>query len=450
MNILIVGNGFDLSHYLPTKYDHFMLAMKAIEDWKESQGEMGFDDLFSSLYEKETYFFGYTKAMYKTDETKISVDKIKELKGQLKENVWYQYFSDHVREVKTWIDFEQKIEEVLVAIACFTADIDKANTHAEVRNYLNFNSKEQWKIKEKNFNILSFFGLWADEEYVSMATIGASVKSKRTNLNTIFCHRNDIKNGFNPEFFLELAHSQLEKFIEVFNLYLELIVDKLIPICNVKIEAKEWILPDKIYSFNYTNTYQKFYAQSADTDFLHGRFGKDQNIVLGVSELQDESLKKLKAYGFTKYHQKLFKDTDYLFLDSYKNQIRENLLELEKHRENSYESVQISQAYFNKITQMGKLDLNFFIWGHSLDVSDRDYIVDLFSLNDGMDRNVRVMVYYFDKNAKFSLLNNLLTILEKDKVEQWMKNEWLKFEPNPHLAELNKIQPVELPKIAKA
>lgn len=450
MNILIVGNGFDLSHYLPTKYDHFMLAMKAIEDWKESQGEMGFDDLFSSLYEKETYFFGYTKAMYKTDETKISVDKIKELKGQLKENVWYQYFSDHVREVKNWIDFEQKIEEVLVAIACFIADIDKANTHAEVRNYLNFNSKEQWKIKEKNFNILSFFGLWADEEYVSMATIGASVKSKRTNLNTIFCHRNDIKNGFNPEFFLELAHSQLEKFIEVFNLYLELIVDKLIPICNVKIEAKEWILPDKIYSFNYTNTYQKFYAQSADTDFLHGRFGKDQNIVLGVSELQDESLKKLKAYGFTKYHQKLFKDTDYLFLDSYKNQIRENLLELEKHRENSYESVQISQAYFNKITQREKLDLNFFIWGHSLDVSDRDYIVDLFSLNDGMDRNVRVTIYYFDKNAKFSLLNNLLTILEKDKAEQWMKNEWLKFEPNPHLAELNKIQPVELPKIAKA
>ena len=31
MNILIVGNGFDLSHYLPTKYDHFMLVMKAIE-----------------------------------------------------------------------------------------------------------------------------------------------------------------------------------------------------------------------------------------------------------------------------------------------------------------------------------------------------------------------------------------------------------------------------------
>ena len=56
MNILIVGNGFDLSHYLPTKYDHFMVAMEAIENWDMSKGEMNFDDLFSALYEKEDYF----------------------------------------------------------------------------------------------------------------------------------------------------------------------------------------------------------------------------------------------------------------------------------------------------------------------------------------------------------------------------------------------------------
>ncbi|MFD1438113.1 AbiH family protein [Acinetobacter terrae] len=110
MNILIVGNGFDLSHYLPTKYDHFMVAMQAIENWDEPKEDMGFDDLFGSLYEKEDYFFGYTKAMYKTDEIKISGERIEKLKKQLEENVWYQYFSDHVKEVKTWIDFELKIE----------------------------------------------------------------------------------------------------------------------------------------------------------------------------------------------------------------------------------------------------------------------------------------------------------------------------------------------------
>ena len=57
MNIFIIGKGFDLSHYLPTKYALFMVAMEAIENWDVSKGKMKFDDLFSALYEKEDYFF---------------------------------------------------------------------------------------------------------------------------------------------------------------------------------------------------------------------------------------------------------------------------------------------------------------------------------------------------------------------------------------------------------
>lgn len=79
------------------------------------------------------------------------------------------------------------------------------------------------------------------------------------------------------------------------------------------------------------------------------------------------------------------------------------------------------------------LNLDLFIWGHSLDLSDREYIEDIFSLNDDFDRNVRVVVYYFDDSAKFSLLNNLLAILGKDKVEKWMKKKWLEFKPNPEI-----------------
>ena len=46
---------------------------------------------------------------------------------------------------------------------------------------------------------------------------------------------------------------------------------------------------------------------------------------------------------------------------------------------------------------------------------------------------VRVTVYYFNDSAEFVLLNNLLDILKKDKVEKWMKNKWLIFEPNPEI-----------------
>jgi hypothetical protein len=117
MNILIVGNGFDLSHYLPTKYDHFMAAMRAVESWDESKGYMGFDDFFGSLYKKEGYFFSYTKAMYKTDQIKISVDQIKELKIKLKENVWFRFFLHHVNNIETWIDFESEFANALDLVA---------------------------------------------------------------------------------------------------------------------------------------------------------------------------------------------------------------------------------------------------------------------------------------------------------------------------------------------
>ena len=72
---------------------------------------------------------------------------------------------------------------------------------------------------------------------------------------------------------------------------------------------------DQIYSFNYTQTYLDFYNQATKIDFLHGKSGEKQNMVLGVSELKGKTLKKIKAYGFTKYHQKLMKSTDYLFLN---------------------------------------------------------------------------------------------------------------------------------------
>ena len=77
--------------------------------------------------------------------------------------------------------------------------------------------------------------------------------------------------------------------------------------------------------------------------------------------------------------------------------------------------------------------MNFYIWGHSLDVSDESYIKEIFSFNEHMDNNVHVTVYHFNKVAKFDLLANLIYILGKEKVEYWMKNKWLTFKPNPEI-----------------
>jgi len=481
MNILIVGNGFDLSHYLPTKYDHFMDVMKAIEEkdlgqhianvfkdpvedlptlllkafqiknaLNEKNYEMNFNELFSKC--REQWFIEKTKVMYSTDSIKLKCEKIIEIQYLLKNNGWYQYFKNHVEEIKTWIDFEQKIEEVLIAIAeCITL-IDQAYSPLDIKDFLDPDSKDKWKIKEKNFKRLNFFDLWQNEEYVMMATEYNNIISTRPNLNSRFCHGGSLENGFSQPLFLSFLNNQLEDFIEIFNLYLELIVSQLSPINRFSIQSEDWIYPDKIFSFNYTNTYQRIH-DSIEVEYLHGRHGVEQNIVLGVSDLEDGSLKKIKAYGFTKYHQKLFKETDYLFLDKYKNKILSDKSKIDDLKENISNGL-INQnksrplkLHLYEVKRDQGLDLNFYIWGHSLDVSDKDYIIDLFSLNDGIDRNVRVIVYHFNKTAKFDLLNNLLAILDKDKVEHWMKNKWLQFKENPKIVPESAITLEDLPKV---
>ena len=434
MNILIVGNGFDLSHYLPTKYDHFMVAMNAIENWDESKGDMGFDDLLGSLYEKEDYFFGYTKAMYKTDEIKISIDQIKELKEKLKENVWYQYFSDHVREVKTWIDFEVKINEALNTLSVFLIDVKKAyDTTGDFKERIFIGKlieNQKYILTQRQFNILSVLGLFERNNNYGRAANNKYGKDLIAGNFSIHCFivPNNGTLGFNYLKYLQMLQEHLENFINIFNLYLELVISQLTPVDKFSIENADWIYPDKIFSFNYTNTYERIY-DSVEVEYLHGRHGVEQNIVLGVSDLEDDSLKKIKAYGFTKYHQKLFKDTDCQFLSG----------NIHLKQTKSFWSQVNNKTRIITQADRDRFKANIFIWGHSLDISDESYINEIFSNNDKYDEQVRVTVYHFNKTAKFDLLNNLLAILGKDKVEHWMKNKWLQFKENPKIVLENAI-----------
>ena len=460
MNILIVGNGFDLSHYLPTKYDHFMDVMGAIEEKKlgqpisnvfknpvddfptllmkvieiknalnENNYEMNFNELFSKCREK--WFIEKTQSIYCTDSINLNFEKIIEIQYQLKKNVWYQYFKSHVKDIKTWIDFEQKIEEVLRAFSKMLSSIE--------RNEIDFEDLEfsfHELIDKNSVKILNYFKIF--KEIGGLVKINQKYVSTpiQLYLNSNFFYGKTLTNGFSPSVFLNFISSQLDSFIEIFNLYLELVVSRLIPISALSIESDDWIYPDKIYSFNYTNTYQRIHdSVSVKVEYLHGSHGEEQNIVLGVSDLEDDYLKKIKAYGFTKYHQKLFKDTDYLFLDNYKHKIKQHNLKVAYFEKDSDGDDPTIKRFTRQqlIEKESKLNLNISIWGHSLDVSDQDYIKDLFSLNDDMDRNVRVTVYHFNKMAKFDLLNNLLAILGKDKVEHWMKNKCLVFKLNPEI-----------------
>lgn len=397
MNILIVGNGFDLSHYLPTKYDHFIKVMTAIENWSKPNQNMKFDDLYNSLYRSESWFFDKSRSLYLTEEIEIDFEEIKTLKVRLQENVWYQFFKHHLNEIDTWIDFEIEFSEALDLVAKFNQDAEKKYEQFEVVR------SRVFKVNQNGYD--QYLKYW-DKTIKKLILLRIlCVKDGFVQINVEYYRNNKIDLDIDAHKLIGDLEENLESFIEIFDWYLANIIEKLNLKNKIFKNNLEFFSDDlTVLSFNYTNTFKRLYDSTGNVEYIHGQVGK--RLVLGIPDLKNEFLKKFKNYSFTKYHQKLLKNTDYLFLEE--NQTIKNMFETRT---------------------IGLRKINISIWGHSLAESDESYIREIFSLNRNDSVECRVVVYFYRTDAP-QLLNNLLDILDKELVERWMKKGWLRFEPN--------------------
>ncbi len=420
--ILILGNGFDLAHFLPTKYEHFLHVMKVIEN-SNTDNNISFNDLFKKLIEGNDFLLNKTVEIYNTEKVYFSIDESKKLQAQLKDNGWFQYFKEYLdSSINTWIDFENEINNSLKIICNifnelakdFIKNIYVTQSTCEIRHIfikelsaleisiLELLNIINIKIPPKSRNRDAFSGLGMLDEQPTYLVSSIFIKK----------YRNSCLNLNHSEIF-SFLETQLNDFMEIFSQYI-LFIEKLQPKKELKtpnILSKEL---DCIYSFNYSSTPQNFY-QHNNINFLHGKASK--NIVLGVSEIEHELLKEYKAFGFAKYYQKLTKKTDYKFLlqDS-------ELLKVEKYLTDK------NHEHYDPIYEI-------YIWGHSLDSSDSDYIKEIFSFNKGLSPTLHIVVYFYDTmNAQ---LSNLIFIMGKEIIEDWMKKGWLEFIPMPDLAKLN-------------
>lgn len=364
--ILITGNGFDLFHGLPTKYGHFMAVMKTIEKY-DFKPEVTFEDLFGDTFKNEfTEDYKLIQNNYKTENILFDRTKIKELEEKLRTNNWYNYFKT-VLEIETWIDFENEINIAL----------------SEVLEILNHDtiSKQDAFVECQKHSLLSFFNLFDKTQPTGLR------------LNKKYTKEKKVRTGLykNPEIndkkiFEDLSVS-LNDFKIIFNRYFVDIVDKFYP--NIKID---FLFPlrniKEIYTFNYTPTIEKIYnIDVSRVTYLHGKINPnddDQNLILGVDDIP-ETLKKIKLYNFTKYYQKI------------KNRANLKFIDVPKRRSNA----------MTKTT--------FYIIGHSLDESDKIYLIDLFNyLEMDMNMKTKVCVFYYNDNDFENKLRNIYSIIDKD------------------------------------
>lgn len=410
--ILILGNGFDLAHFLPTKYDHFMHAMRNMEEYSQNT-PMTFQELYTDLISNEKYFFENTMKLYKTEDAALSLDEVEKLQDKLRKNGWFQYFKHYVDSgIDTWIDFENAMEIALDAICHIIAELENDAEYLYIPS-----DPETLALHEKIFNKNIIRKYPFIDEFLksfSMAQRGFTKYGNHMIFDKAFVKYYagqpvDICSSS----LLKYLEEDLINFIEIFSEYITFIDKIEVKSTLKKPEVFEKDL-DAIYSFNYSSTIERLYSRS-NISFIHGK-ASNKKIVLGISELKNQILIDNKAYGFVKYYQKLINNTDYRFLRS-----NSPVIELEKNMK--------SQS----LTKYHPIEI--YIWGHSLDSSDSDYIHEIFSFNKGEKPSIRVIVYYYSK--PHAQLSNLIDILDKNTIETWMKNKWLEFIEMPNIQGLN-------------
>ena len=327
MQILMLGNGFDIEHKLPTQYKDFLefakdfLQIIGSEEKNESIAKIAISER-KSFFEK--VFNG------EKEETR------KLLEQNLKDNNWIQYFfRNQVYMRENWIDFESEISKIIILL-------------------------EKAKRAYENASMFPAESIPCPKEY-SIFHKEMSDPKESKNISSI----SGLAFSYNKKMLL----NDLNRLIKALEIYLAEYVGTL-DIYNYNSDIAK-LNPTHVLSFNYTNTYERIYdngCRSIQYDFIHGQAIKDNfgvsNMVLGIDEYLDEEerSKIIEFIEFQKYYQRMQKKTkcDY---KEWKDQITE------ARKRDKCERVEL------------------YIFGHSLDSTDKDVLLE-FLLNDGVTTTI--------------------------------------------------------------
>lgn len=388
MNILVIGNGFDLAHGLPTRYGDFLEFVKVIRQIVKTKQLNGVCCAYNNV---NSYIGDFADKLFESMmNDSCSFRQLWE--ELLNDNIWIDYFLEcNMYQKGNWIDFESEISNVIQSI-------DK-DMHGMNKTY---------KLEEE-FESLSN-GFLNRKYYESQRTF----KDLRDRLL-----------------------SDLNKLTRAFEIYLCDYVEK------VKVKKKS---PDiecleeigYILSFNYTDTYRNIYdvKDNIEYDYFHGKAKientiETNNMVLGIDEYLSGVMRNENTdfIAFKKFYQRIYKDCKELAVNwcanikkesEYSTYSRKFMLEeqigyelVSEENNNLYTWEQFEKRAFTYDKEYEKKHPrhNIYIFGHSLDVTDKDILRKLI-LND----NVNTTIFYPDKKELGKKIANLVKVIGQDEL----------------------------------
>ncbi len=395
MKILMLGNGFDLYHKLPTTYLCFLQTVKLLSEITEVPENIAcvFEELKGKCKNIDNSYNAYRDFYKKYSFDRLDEERIKHLQLLSNKNIWFNYLWNTYNKDIGWIDFEKEIAKV---IKCFeTADLE------EFRK----NIKEMGIETETILNMFDFF---YDRVSASSQANSGIVIIQPAHLKIHGEFLTEEPYGSN-NYIVDIDKISQKLYDELLDLaillkeYLETFVNR--PLFKMKeagiIETNPAFSDcNETVSFNYTDTYKVLYDNEKEINQIHGNL-KD-NIVLGINPDKNDEKDNLNTSFilFKKYYQRVLYKTDLTYIRLIKD------LHIER---------TVCEEYKYKIPN------ELVVVGHSLDESDRDIIEELFDLSN------TIKVYYHDENALSEYIKKLVSIFGKKAFDDLRLNHNLSF-----------------------
>lgn len=126
--ILLIGNGFDLAHGLPTSYSYFLDFCDKVEKKFNFQSGINEKDYKTNELNDWNIDDSIKSKLYEWDKnTNNNLNKLFiEIYDNIKDNIWINYFLN-IRYTlgKNWIDFESEISNIIQAFECIRDNIER-------------------------------------------------------------------------------------------------------------------------------------------------------------------------------------------------------------------------------------------------------------------------------------------------------------------------------------
>lgn len=367
MNILLLGNGFDLYHNLPTKYINFLNTVNFLTTTNQDEIKT-IGDVFGNkeLHKTDNSISASYQKYSETYHTiPLDLSTLQQLITLGRNNIWFAFLLQSFNKDIGWIDFEQ---EISIVIKSFEELLQSSETKILLNNRLS-TPEARYFVK--------FFDFYLDSSNQEELWSGILSVNKSYTLEYPLGSNNQI---VNKNKIVSVLRTALAELADGLKLYLRHFVDNVVKSLKAdgKIElCKALMYTNYAITFNYTNTYEILYSGN-QIFHLHGNV--NNKIILGVNPDNADEIGTIDTsfIAFKKYYQRVLYETD-----------REYLQWLTENR-NTIE------------------DRNLLIMGHSLDITDKDILFEL------IECATDITILYHNEQSKAQYIANLVRLFGRE------------------------------------